>query len=78
MIQLYYLYCALYFYFYYISSTLDHQALDPRGWVPLVQIVSPTRLQMPMSRDHSPPPLEPQGLEKDWMYSRYFILKSAN
>ena len=23
---------ALYFYYYYISSTSDHQALDPRGW----------------------------------------------
>ena len=29
MIQVHYIYCALYF------STLDHQALDPRGWGPL-------------------------------------------
>ena len=29
------IYCALYFYYYYISSTSDHQALDPRGWGPL-------------------------------------------
>lgn len=36
MIQLHYLYCALYFYFHYISSTLDQQALGPQGWVPLV------------------------------------------
>ena len=26
---------ALYFYCYYISSTSDHQALDPGGWEPL-------------------------------------------
>ena len=34
MIQVHYIYCALYF--YYISSTSDHQALDPGGWGPLV------------------------------------------
>ena len=31
-----YIYCALCFYYYYISSTSDHQALDPRGWGPLL------------------------------------------
>ena len=31
MIQAYYNCCALYF--CYISSTLIHQALDPRGWI---------------------------------------------
>ena len=36
MIQVYYIYCVLYFYYYYLSSTSDHQALDPRGWVPLL------------------------------------------
>ena len=36
MIQVHYIYCALSFYYYYISSTSDHQALDPRGWGPLV------------------------------------------
>ena len=30
-IQMHYIYCAFYLY-YYISSTSDHQALDPRGW----------------------------------------------
>ena len=30
MIQVHYIYCALYFYYYYISSTSDHWALDPR------------------------------------------------
>ena len=35
MIQVYYNYCALYFYYYCISSTSDHQALDSRGWGPL-------------------------------------------
>ena len=28
MIQENYIYCTLYFYYYYISSTSDHQALD--------------------------------------------------
>ena len=32
MIQENYIYCALYFHFYYISSTSDDQALDPGGW----------------------------------------------
>ena len=32
MIQVHYIFCTLYFYYYYISSTSDHQALDPRGW----------------------------------------------
>ena len=36
MIQAHYIDCALYFYYYYISSTSDHQALDPEGWGPLM------------------------------------------
>ena len=37
MIQVHYIYCALYFYYYdYISSTSDYQALDSRGWGPLL------------------------------------------
>ena len=32
IIQVYYIYCALYFYYYYVSPTSDHPALDPRGW----------------------------------------------
>ena len=36
MIQLHYIQCALYFCFYYISSTSHQQALDPRGWGPLL------------------------------------------
>ena len=32
MLQVHYIYCALYFYYYYISSTSDHQALDPGAW----------------------------------------------
>ena len=36
MIQMHYIYCALYFYYYHIGSTSDHQALDPRGWGPLL------------------------------------------
>jgi len=31
MIQVYYVYCALYLNYYYISSIPDRQALDPRG-----------------------------------------------
>ena len=32
IIQAHYIHCAIYFYCYYISSTSDHWALDPRGW----------------------------------------------
>ena len=35
MIQAHYIYCALCLYSYYISSTSDHLALDPRSWEPL-------------------------------------------
>ena len=33
--------CALYFYYYYISPTSDHQALALRGWGPLVWTIYP-------------------------------------
>ena len=33
--QTHYIYCVLYFYFYYISSTSDYQALDLKVWEPL-------------------------------------------
>ena len=36
MIQGHYIYCALYFYYSYISSTSDHQALDLGGRGPLM------------------------------------------
>ena len=36
MIQAHYIYCAHYFYYYYINFTSDHQALDPGGWDPSV------------------------------------------
>ena len=32
MFQVCFIYCALYFYYYYINSTSDNQALDPGGW----------------------------------------------
>jgi len=35
MIQVHYIHCALDFYYYDISSTSHHQALDPGGWGPL-------------------------------------------
>ena len=38
MIQGHYLYCALYFYYHYISSPSDQQALDPGGWGPLSRV----------------------------------------
>ena len=34
-IRVHYVYCTLYFYYYYISFSSDHEALDPRGWRPL-------------------------------------------
>ena len=36
MIQAHYIFCVIYFYYYYISSISGHQALDPRVWGPLV------------------------------------------
>ena len=35
MIQVHYIYWTLYFYYYYISCTFSHQALDARVWGPL-------------------------------------------
>lgn len=36
IIQVHYIYSVLYFYYYYISPTSDHQrSLDPRWWGPL-------------------------------------------
>ena len=49
MIQVHYVYCALYFYYYYISSTSDHQALDPGGWGPLLLVC------MSLVSPHFPP-----------------------
>ena len=34
--QVHDIYYALNFYYYYISSTSDHQALDPEGWGPVL------------------------------------------
>ena len=38
MTQAHYIYCALYY--YYISSTSDHPALDPRDWGPLSETIT--------------------------------------
>ena len=38
MIQVHHTYCALNFY-YNISSTSDHQALDPGGWGPIIYTI---------------------------------------
>ena len=35
MIQAHPIYCVLYFYYYHVSSTSDHQALALKGWGPL-------------------------------------------
>ena len=35
MIQAHYIYCVLFFYYHYIISTSDHQALDLGAWGPL-------------------------------------------
>ena len=37
MIRVRHIYRAVYFYFYCISSTPDHQTSDPRAWGPLLQ-----------------------------------------
>ena len=44
MIQVFYIYCALYFHYYYISSTSDHQAYNPRGCRCMLSHVSRVRL----------------------------------
>ena len=36
VIQVHYIYCVLYFCYGHVSSTSDHQALDPGGWVLLI------------------------------------------
>lgn len=36
-IQAYYIYCAPYFCYYYISCTSDHQPLDPGSWGALLK-----------------------------------------
>ena len=43
MIQAHYIYCTLHLYYCYISSTSDHQALDPRGWGPCFKMWNPTQ-----------------------------------
>ena len=35
-IQVHYIYCPRYSYYYYSSSASDHQVLDPRCWGPLL------------------------------------------
>ena len=39
IIQVPYIYCALYFYYYYICSTSDYQVLDPGIWELLYQMI---------------------------------------
>ena len=41
MIQVRYIYCVLYLYHYYIISTSDCQALNTRGWGPLLAYCFP-------------------------------------
>ena len=57
MIQEHYIYfCVLYFYYDYISSTSDHQALDPRGRGPVSQREAGTTL---LSSSPSPAQVHP-------------------
>ena len=42
MIQVHYIYCTLHFYYYYIDSASNHQALDLGGWGPLTYSISPS------------------------------------
>ena len=41
MIRAHCIYCAIYFYYYDVSSISDHRALDPRGWEPLQRMGHP-------------------------------------
>ena len=47
MIQAHYVYCALYFYYYYINSTSDRKALDPGGWGSLTHLIEKKRKKNP-------------------------------
>ena len=47
MIQEHYIHCALYSYYYYISSTSDHQTLDPGGCGPLPYVMEGERRGCP-------------------------------
>ena len=49
MIQACYIYCALCFYYYYVSSTLDRQALDLGGQGTLLE-----RTRNPVGKDKKP------------------------
>ena len=44
-----YIYCALYFYYSDTTSTSDHQALDPRGWGPLLYWIVKTSWAGPIT-----------------------------
>ena len=60
MIEMHYIYWALYFYYYYSSSTSGHQALDPGGWraLPLraVSLISSLQRLVRSSHFSSPNP----------------------
>ena len=45
VIKAHYNYCALNFYYFHISPTSGHQALDPRRWGPLPQRMSEPRFK---------------------------------
>ena len=55
MVQVHYIHCALYYY-YYISSALGYQTLDPRCWGPLFYrttlVFSPAVFLMSWGRRH--------------------------
>ena len=47
IVQAHSIYCALYSYYYYISSTSDHKALDSGGWGPLMHLIKKKRKKTP-------------------------------
>ena len=50
MTQAHYMYCTLYFYYYCINSTSDHQALGLRGWGPLLYGTRNNRMHVPLGQ----------------------------
>ena len=57
------IYCTVYFHYYFISSTSDHQALDPESWGPLLYTMPPfySVTHFPFIRNHKPPTTSLQG-----------------
>ena len=79
IIQAHYIYCALYFYFYFISSTSDHQALDlqpmphnKRSCCNEETMHCPHSLQLEKSPSSSQDPAQPKR-NKRWLCPWYVL-----